>query len=64
MYAFYDVHGGADCFPPGRQAGVVAVVGGGGARHQQLGGRPRPSLLRLKADAAARGVKVQDLELN
>ena len=51
----------ADGLSPRRQAGVVARVPRAGARHQQLRRRPRPALLRLEADAAARRVKVQDL---
>ena len=56
-----DVNVRADRLSPRRQAGVVARVPRAGARHQQLGRRPRPALLRLQADAAARRVKVQDL---
>ena len=52
---------GADGLAPGGEAGVVARVARAGARHQQLRRRPRPALLRLQADAAARRVKVQDL---
>ncbi len=55
------MHRCADCLPPGGQAGVVAVVGGGRPRHQQLGGGARAGLLSLQADAAAGGVKVEDL---
>ena len=56
-----DVNVRADGLPPRRQAGVVARVPRARARHQQFGRRPRPALLRLEADAAARRVKVQDL---
>ena len=58
-----DVNVRADRLSPRRQAGVVARVPRAGARHQQLGRRPRPALLRLQADAAARRVKVQYLKV-